>query len=164
MQHASRVVEFYGEALGHYFMAAGAAEVALLDTHGSGWKRTGQKFDAWLRWEDAVPGAVPVCRFYATGPNSHFFTADALECAQLRSLERAGRALAAPFRGWAYEGIAFHAIPAREGECPRGTTRIYRSYNHGGAANANHRFTTSAWLASTLDGWTLEGVAFCAPE
>ena len=63
------VVEYYSATLDHYFISAGADEIALVDRGGQGdWKRTSQAFLAWARASDAPPGAVGVCRFYARGP------------------------------------------------------------------------------------------------
>ncbi len=167
----STVVEFYQEGLDHYFMSAGAAEIDLLDGGGQGgWKRTGQSFHAWSRAEDAPSNAHPVCRFYAAGPNSHFYTGDESECAYLKALEQSGRADAAargaPFLGWAYEGIAFWALVPTDGQCPSGSDPVWRAYNNRAAENdSNHRFTADPQqhVAMAL-GWIDEGVAFCSPR
>lgn len=165
------VVEYYSPGLDHYFMALGADEIALLDRGAQGdWKRTGYGFKAWGRAEYAAPGAVPVCRFYARGPNSHFFTANRAECDWLKSTEQQGRAQASAagerFLGWGYEGIAFHALLPKGGQCPAGSAAVFRAYNHRSQQNdSNHRFTAddAQQLAMSV-GWTDEGVAFCAPD
>ena len=78
-----------------------------------------------------------MCRFYGSlfpGPNSHFYTADAAECASVRSDP-----------GWTFEGIAFHVGVPINGACPGGTYPVYRSYNNRFARNdSNHRYTTEA--------------------
>ena len=81
------VVEFYNTSLRHYFITADPAEAAGIDNGaaGAGWVRTGGRFSAWKNAGDA-PGVSAVCRFYGTpvrGPNSHFYTADAGECAKV---------------------------------------------------------------------------------
>lgn len=167
---ASTVVEFYQESLDHYFVSASPDEIDLLDAGGQGgWKRTGQSFHAWLRQSDAPAGARPVCRFYAAGPNSHFYTIDPVECAQLQALEQTERARAAAsgarFLGWAYEAIAFWAVPPVNGACPAGTDPVWRAYN--GRANendSNHRFTADPLQRAAMLGWIDEGVAFCSPH
>lgn len=165
----SSVTEFYHDKLDHYFMAASGDEVDLLDAgSGGGWKRTGQSFHAWMRAQDAPAGAQPVCRFYAAGPNSHFFTANAAECLGLRSLEQAQRANAAamgqPFLGWGYEGTAFYALVPVNGQCPAGTSPVWRSYNDRAAENdSNHRFTIDPLQHLAMQGWIDEGPVFCSP-
>lgn len=164
------VVEFYSESLDHYFIAATAEEIALLDRGAQGdWKRTGQGFKAWALQSDASPFARAVCRFYASGPNSHFFTGDEKECQYLRAQEQQQRADASAqgkaFLGWGYEGIAFYAIVPQGGACPSSTATIYRSYNNRAAQDdSNHRFTIDAELRSAMAvGWIDEGAAFCSP-
>jgi hypothetical protein len=163
------VIEYYSFALDHYFIAAGADEIATVDAGGRGdWKRTGQSFKAWLRAEDAPPNANPVCRFYAAGPNSHFYTGDPAECDFLRNLERSQRAEAnaagKPFLGWQYEGIAFHAVVPHSGACPGGMKAVYRAYNNRASENdANHRFTLDAQQRAAMAvSWVDEGPAFCS--
>jgi hypothetical protein len=163
------VVEFYQETLDHYFIAAGADEIALLDAAGQ-WKRTGQRFNAWVSANDAPPTARPVCRFYARGPNSHFYTGDASECQGLRQVEQAQRAVAsaagAPFLGWGYEGIAFYALVPQNGQCPPSTIPVYRAYNNRAAQmDSNHRFTVDPVVRGAMaTGWIDEGAALCSPS
>jgi hypothetical protein len=170
VNNASVVVEYYNQYLDHYFMTAGSDEIALLDggQQGAGWKRTGQSFAAWTSASLAPPQARPVCRFYAKGPNSHFYTADANECEQLKQLESAQRAEASgrgsEFLGWAYEGTPFYALVPQDGKCPGGTSPVYRTYNGRAMQNdSNHRFMTDSRVRDSMVGWTEEGVAFCTP-
>jgi len=167
---AVNVVEYYSEALDHYFMTAAPDEAALLDGGGmGGWKRTGHEFKAWLRMGDAPPNAKPVCRFYASGPNSHFYTADPGECEQIKAVEAYQRADAQargqPFLGWAFENIAFYALTPENGQCAPGTTPVYRAYNDRAPQNdTNHRFMSDArQRVAMLMTWLDEGVAFCSP-
>jgi serine protease len=165
----SNVVEYYNGQLDHYFMAAGGDEIDLVDGGGQGdWKRTGQSFHAWLRQQDAPPGAQPVCRFYARGPNSHFYTGDAAECAGLRALEQAQRASAeasgTPFLGWGYEGIAFWALVPVNGQCSTGVRPVWRNYNDRASEDdSNHRFTVDPLQHLAMQGWIDEGPVFCSP-
>jgi hypothetical protein len=166
----ANVVEYYNERLDHYFVAAGPDEVALLDDGGQGgWKRTGQRFGAWLEARDAPLNAHPVCRFYAKGANSHFYTGDARECEYLRDLEKDGRSLAAadgkPFLGWGFEGIAFWALTPQFGQCLAGTAPVYRAYNNRAAQHdSNHRFMSDAKVRGSMAGWIDEGAAFCSAD
>ena len=164
------VVEFYQEDLDHYFMSASGDEIDQLDAGGQGgWKRTGQSFRGWLKQQDAPAGAHAVCRFYAAGANSHFYTGDDAECAWLKSLEQSQRADAAArgqrFLGWAYEGIAFWALLPQDGQCPAGTDAVWRAFNNRAAENdANHRFMADSRQRAAMEGWLDEGVAFCSPH
>jgi hypothetical protein len=165
---AVTVIEYYAESLDHYFMTAAADEAAILDA-GNGWKRTGHTFKGWLRSADAPPNAKPVCRFYARGPNSHFYTADPGECEQIKAVEAYQRADAQargqPFLGWAFENIAFYALLPDNGQCAPGTTPVYRAYNDRAPQNdTNHRFMSDPrQRVAMLMTWLDEGVAFCSP-
>ena len=167
----STVVEYYAPQLDHYFITAWPDETAELDANvGAGFMRTGQRFKAWLHASDAPANAVPVCRFYAAGPSSHFYTADAGECAALKDMEAKQRAEARAkgqvFAGWQYEAIAFYAIAAQGGACPAGTTPVYRAYNDRAQQNdSNHRFMVSQAMSRAMSmTWADEGVAFCSPS
>jgi len=163
------VVEYYAPSTDHYFITASADDINGLDTNDVGWKRSGQSFKAWLRREDAPASAVPVCRFYAEGPNSHFYTGNAAECEGLKALEARQRADDAAagrrFLGWQYEQIAFYAIVPTNGECPAATDPVYRAYNQRGMQNdSNHRFMVDSRVKSAMVGWADEGAAFCSPH
>ena len=98
---------------------------------------------------------VATCRFFGTpgiGPDSHFYTNDATECALVRSNP-----------AWTYEGIAFNAFPVIAGDCPADRVPVIRLYNNGLGGEANHRYTTSrSEIAATLArGWIIEGPVFC---
>ena len=167
---AASIIEYYSAASDHYFVAGAADETSLLDAGGMGdWKRTTQRFKAWLRMGDGPPAAKGVCRFYARGPNSHFYTGSASECDFLKSLEARDRAQAQargqPFLGWGYEGIAFYALLPENGQCPGGTRPVHRAYNARAAQNdSNHRFMLDEQQrAAMLTSWADEGVAFCSP-
>lgn len=152
----SLVYEYYNIDLKHYFRTSGAGESqsVLTGGAGAGWRDTK---DYFLAWRDGTQGAVPVCRFYGTpgiGPNSHFYTADAGECTQVKKDP-----------GWTYEGIAYYAKLPVNGNCPTDTIAIYRIYNNRWMYNdSNHRFTTDASVVQDLvsKGWVSEGTVMCA--
>ena len=165
------VIENYSGKRDHYFMSAGPGEIAALDADPqAAWKRTGARWKAWLRQSDAPAGAVAVCRFYASRPNSHFYTGDAAECAFLQSSEREQRAQAAArglrFAGWHYEGIAFYALMPQGGQCPGDTEPVYRAYNKRSQQNdANYRFMRDGQMRVAMTmSWADEGIAFCSPR
>ena len=165
------VVEYYSPALDHYFMALGADEIALLDRGSQGdWKRTGYGFKAWTRPEYAPSNAVPVCRFYSKGVNSHFFTGSKKECDFLKALEQKQRADAtasgAQFGGWGYEGIAFYSVMPVNGSCAPGTVKVMRAYNGRAAEHdSNHRFTADLQMHAAMTvGWLDEGAQLCSPQ
>jgi hypothetical protein len=166
----SPVVEYYAAPTDHYFITAGPTDIATLDPGTATWKRSGQGFKAWVNQSDAPPGAAPVCRFYASGPNSHFYTGVAAECQWLKALEAQGRADAdanhTVFQGWQFEQIAFYALVPTNGQCPGDTVPVYRAYNQRAAENdSNHRFMIDPMMryAMLASGWADEGVQFCSP-
>lgn len=154
----TEAVEFYNVNLNHYFITATASDAAFIEAGGAGpgWVRTGRSFQAWQKQVDAPADAQPVCRFYSSIANSHFYTANAGECSWLRSGNY----------GWQYEGVAFHVQPPQNGQCPSGTVALQRIYNNGYASGegSNHRYVDDAPLAQLMvgSGWIVEGTAFCA--
>ncbi|MEP7083330.1 MAG: DUF1800 family protein, partial [Betaproteobacteria bacterium] len=161
------VVEFYNTSLKHYFVTASVAEATGIDagTAGPGWVRTTGRFSAFLNPGDDS-GLLAVCRFYGStaidpvsglrrGPNSHFYTSDAAECAQVKQDP-----------GWTYEGIAYYIRGATGTSCATDSQPVYRSYNNGYLRNdSNHRYTTDLSVQQKMgaQGYSAEGVVMCAP-
>jgi len=148
-------VEYYNPSLDHYFMTAEPAEAAMLDAGivVPGWTRTGFEFKVRPAGD---PRGLIACRFFGTpgiGPNSHFFTIDADECALVK---------ANPF--WTYEGIAFNADAPFNADCPVDRVPVVRMYNNGKGGQASHRYLTShSGIGDMLgQGWIIEGPVFCA--
>ena len=158
IEPTASVVEFYNASLNHYFITAYAGEKAMLDQGVAipGWTRTGVTWSAW-----AIPGdsatAVPVCRFFGTpglGPNSHFYTADASECAMVKQDPN-----------WIFEAIAFYIESRRTGPATPGPTPIYRSFYPGAnVSESNHRFLPDLTMFEHMaPASILEGVVMCSP-
>lgn len=151
IQVVGDVVEFYHAGLGHYFMAADDSESRGLDAGGGGggWIRTGANY--------RPGGTRPLCRFYGTpgiGPNSHFYTAEAEECALVKHDP-----------GWTFEGLAFYVTPVVNGACTPALRPVHRLYNNRWMHNdSNHRFVTDTALIASMTqaGWIHEGAVFCA--
>lgn len=164
----TEVVEFYHPALNHYFVTATSSEAQSVESGaaGAGWLRTGRSFTAWIDKSAAPADAKPVCRFYSTAANSHFYTAGADECAQLQGLEAQERAQTGTVKGWQYEGVAFYVQAPAQGQCPAGTVAIGRVYNNGFASGegSNHRFVDDASLQSLMAdrSWIPEGAVMCS--
>jgi serine protease len=150
------VVEYRNDALDHYFVTGEPAEAAMLDAGVPvpGWKRTGFEFKAWARESG---NGLPNCRFFGTpgrGPNSHFYTIDAAECAKVKANP-----------DWTFEEIVFAAgLPERE-LCPADRMTVTRLYNDGKGGQANHRYVTSRSETAEMlaQGWRVEGAVFCTP-
>ncbi len=165
--HFVVVTEFYNSALKQYFRTANLTEAAGIDAGaaGLGWTRTGDNFATWQQ-SGAATATVDVCRFYGSlspGPNSHFFTASANECAGLRGLQATTPATQ---KRWNYEGIAFAAqLPSAAGICAAGSAPIYRAYNKGNerGIDSNHRFSSkkAEYDKMVAQGWAGEGVVMC---
>ena len=151
------VAEFRNRTTLHYFLTADYDESMLLRGVGGvrDWYESGRVFYAWPGYGPAPAAAKPVCRFYSSLVNSHFYTAGVGECEALKQ----------PGSGWTYEGIAFRALVPTKGVCYPGTTPVWRLYNGRAAQNdTNHRFVTSAdvYWHMMANGWIGEGVVFCA--
>ncbi|MHB9102488.1 MAG: reprolysin-like metallopeptidase [Sulfuricella sp.] len=160
-QPSVQVVEFYNTNLDNYFITADAIEAAAIDngSAGPGWSRTGNAFKSG--------GSSAVCRFYGSqspGPNSHFYTVNASECADLKLLQAA---MPATEKRWNSESLDFLSTAPTNGTCPSGTLPVYRAYNNGYArgVDSNHRITTDlAGIQQVVErGWIAEGVVMCAP-
>ncbi|WP_239797185.1 InlB B-repeat-containing protein [Candidatus Nitrotoga arctica] len=155
------VVEYYNPDLDHYFIAADPGEQAFVDSGAVGrWQRTGVRF--------ASGGNVPVCRFYGSvspGPNSHFYTASADECTQLKQLQATTPATQ---KRWNFESLDFLTMMPMNNTCPADTAPIYRAYNNGFSKNidSNHRITSdqAAIQEVVARGWINEGIVMCAPQ
>jgi len=144
-----------------YFVTSSPGEIAALDrgalntASGVLWLRTGATFNVWSGPES---GALPACRFFYAkqglqdivdfGEIDHFYTPYAAECSAVKANA-----------DWQYEGVAFYLqVPDINGNCPIGTTILYRLYYNGSGGPA-HRLTTSLvtfnqYLAA---GWVFEG-------
>ena len=83
---AQPVFAFYNESIRHYFITAGTAEKdsLLSGGGGGGWYLGDEGFNAWPADGRAPAAAKPVCRFYSSLVNSHFYTAGAGECEMLK--------------------------------------------------------------------------------
>lgn len=159
------VIEFYNPDLDNYFITADPVEQAFVDTGAVGrWQRTGNAF--------AAGGPSQVCRFGGNsninpatgtfyGPNSHFYTVDANECAGLKAI------YTPTAKSWKFESNDFLTTPAVNGTCPGALVPVYRAYNNGFARgiDSNHRITSNrdAYLQTVAAGSVGEGIVMCAP-
>jgi hypothetical protein len=159
---AAAAVEYYHAEFDHYFVTAGADEIAKLDAGTfAGWVRTGRQFNVY---NAAATGRRAACRFFSNAfapRSSHFYTPDAGECSTVR-----GNA------DWQFEGEVFYTMaPAADGTCAAGTVPVYRLYNDGQGGAPNHRYTTEASVRALMlaQGWIAEGygsfgVSMCAAQ
>ncbi|HEX3633751.1 MAG TPA: DUF1800 family protein, partial [Casimicrobiaceae bacterium] len=157
LEPTATVIEFYNASLNHYFITAFPEEAAMLDQGVivPGWTRTGVSWHAFANASDDA-SAVPVCRFYGSpiGPNSHFYTADAAECASVKQ-----------DAAWRYEAIAFYIEAPQNGNCGPDTTPVYRSFAPGtGLSDMNHRYLVDMTMFEHMaPSSILEGVVMCSP-
>lgn len=160
------VYAFFHPGINHYFVTAGEDEAELV--RANGWHSADAGFNVWPADGPAPEAALPVCRFYSSLVNSHFYTASEEECDYLQSFDS----------GWEYEGIAFRALVPIEGSCPSGTTPVWRLYNgRADLRDSNHRFLTSTETYRTMieyglhfltgpinrAAWVGEGLVYCSP-
>jgi hypothetical protein len=154
------VIEYYHPGLDHFFITSDPAEQAAVDSGAAGpFQRTGNSF--------AAGGPNAVCRFYGSqspGPNSHFYTADAGECADLKRIQGV---TPASQKRWNFESNDFATTSAVNGACAAGLLPVYRAYNNGftRGVDSNHRITSNfvAYQQTVAAGWKAEGVVMCAP-
>ena len=173
---------------GLFFYSSEPAEQASVDAGLVGaFFRTGRTF--------AAGGPTAVCRFYGSappgpGPNSHFFTVNPAECADLRALQIVPTPASIP--QWNFEGYGFNTTMPGAGaaaasayggtpaisattapSCPAGTSMVLRAYNNAFPASgpknpwdSNHRFVRTQADINTMvaRGWRDEGGVFCAPN
>lgn len=149
----------YHPGINHFFVTADDEELDIVIGNGGslGWQAADNGFNVWPAVGPAPSTALPVCRFYSSLVNSHFYTASESECLELQEN---------PDSGWAYEGIAFQALVPTAGACPAGTTPVWRLFNNRQhELDSNHRFVASpeTYRIMIADGWAGEGVAFCSP-
>lgn len=161
-----QVVEYLNTGLNHHFLAIPDEPGAIeRGEAGPGWVRTGYGFTA--RAVTMSPISAYVCRFYGSvwpGPNSHFFTVDPQECRALRNITEK---TPADQPRWNYEGFPFNAFPVSvAGTCASNQIPVWRAFNGGPARGieSNHRFSTDKSVIDGMvsQGWTAEGIAFCA--
>lgn len=152
------VVEYLHVGWGHYFITSFPNEIAYLDdgAFGGAFQRTGRTFTAWSA---QVPDSSPVCRFFtvAFAPRgSHFYTPLAAECEVLKLNAN-----------WQFESISFYLkTPDSAGNCPAGSSPLYRLYNDGSSGAPNHRYTDSQIESYRMErfGWRPEGRVGCVPS
>ncbi len=154
-QPTAIAVEYFNAALGHYFVTIDSAEMRAAEA--AGWTRTGGEFGAFARESDAA-GLSGVCRFIhgpSSGRHAHAYAIDPAECAALKSNS-----------GLRYEGIVFYAARPVAGQCPAGTTPVYRNTLDNVHRNDfNQRLTVdaTAFAKSADAGRSADGAVMCAP-
>ena len=164
------IVEYYygvGTNVQPRFLTGSAAVTRQLDSRDetNTFGRTGQ---VWRAFTDinAAPGLAPVCQFFgrltSASTVSHFFTANAQECATLRALwGDSGGAGGAEF-GLKYEGVAFYAVvPDTQQRCPSAfPIRVTRYFVPG--ASPYHVYQLDGGRDGRSFGNAVnDGVAFC---
>jgi hypothetical protein len=122
-------------------------------------------------WSSALDAAVlPTCRFFSTAifapKSAHFYTPIASECQFLQTDP-------ASLTVWQLEtNAAFYLeLTDASGNCPAGTTPLYRVNNNGMGGAPNHRFTTDRATRDQMVtlGWVAEGngpdiIFACVPQ
>ena len=148
---------------GKFFLTASSTEASSLlaltassdpplEDGGVRWGIAEQTMNVWSATGDAPAAAKPVCRLYHPQAVTHFYSANAADCALVRKTSP-----------WIDEGIAFKALTPSNGACPTGTDAVYRLFS---AALGNHAYTRSTATVTAFGqtGWTNEGVVFCSPK
>lgn len=156
------VVEYFHDGFRNYFNTINQVEIDALDAGlFSGWTREVGSFIAWPSQAAAPPGAVPVCRFFASKFTSHFYTADPVEC----------DAVVANYSEWLLEtreAYWIHLPDKSTGACAENLMPVYRVFK---PTSPNHRYVTDRAVRDTMvaAGWIAEGygpdaVIMCTPK
>lgn len=156
------VVEYFHDGFRNYFNTINQVEIDALDAGlFSGWTREVGSFIAWPTQAAAPPGAVSVCRFFASKFTSHFYTADPVEC----------DAVVANFPEWLLEtreAYWIHLPDKSTGACAESLMPVYRVFK---PTSPNHRYVTDRVVRDTMvaAGWIAEGygpdaVIMCTPR
>jgi Repeat of unknown function (DUF5648) len=161
------IVEYYYAASNTYFITGLPGEIQALDAgEFQGWERTGYQFNGYDPTQAATPAtSVAVCRFFNDSfgaVSSHFYALHGLGCEDTL----------AEFPDWKLESAeAFNMlVPDANGNCPSGSSPVYRLFNNGMGGAPNHRYTTETDVRSEMiaQGWTPEGygigIEFCSPD
>lgn len=159
-------VEYYHQALDHYFVSDLAPDIDALDSGRiGGWTRTGKMFKVW---PISMGFLDNVCRYYIPPEhgNSHFFSASKVECADV-----AAQVVVNPnYSGYILEtSEAFSvALPDGSGACPNNWQPVYRLWNN--RADSNHRYTSDVAIKAAMaakgyvaEGYGPDAVAMCSP-
>jgi len=151
------VIEYYNASLNLFLATAYPDEAAKLDQGfgGKGWTRTGVTWNAWANPGDSAT-AAPVCRFSGapgTVPYSHFYTADANECAVVKQDP-----------AWTFDAIAFYIDVPQNGTCKAGTTPVYQSFYGAGASVSHQRFLPDLTMFERVASSSVfDGLVMCSP-
>ena len=137
-------------------------QIALLAL---GWQMADGGFTVWPANGPSPLLAKSVCRFFVPTKATHFYSANATDCAVLKTTP-----------GFVDEGIAFRALVPVRGSCGLGAKPVYRMFD---PARANHRYVAGVDAASAMvtaylnqnfnelpnipSTWVNEGIAFCSP-
>jgi hypothetical protein len=167
---AVNAIEYYNPDRDHYFYSASAPDIDALDSgQFPGWQRTEMSFAVTAGPSGWYGLNAAVCRFYippAEG-DSHFLSASADECAQVRDR----------FPEFVLETDAAFYVSLPDpttGQCPADPTidglnfqlPVFRLWNQ--RADTNHRYTTNIALRNLMvqrgyvsEGYGPNSVAFC---
>ena len=146
---------FPGES--RFFMTARDADKAFLASHPEMQWQPLYTFAAYAA-ATAPAASVAVCRFFLPTLATHFYTADAAECARFKR-----DAL------FVFEGEDFRVTLPNAGVCAEAEGPLYRAYNDGPkrGVSGNHLFGPDVGLTNYLArfaGWVKEGVVMCGPK
>jgi len=134
----------------HFSVTAIPDEISKLDSGlFGGWVRTGRTFGIW---NSDTGGLAAVCRFFSTAfgsKSTHFYTPISDECQTVKANA-----------DWQFEAVAFFMVNTDvNGNCPAGTTPLFRLYNNGMGGAPNHAYTNNRAKRDALQakGWVPEG-------
>ena len=168
-QSYTLAVEYHHAATDRYFWTVSEPDIDALDSGRiAGWQRTGQSI-----FVGAAPGAyaalaTPVCRFYSSSNNTHFYSASTEECAEVEARFPALQLETRAAFYAALPNLQTSICPADDDVNSNGVlVPLYRLWN---PATSDHRYTRDAAMRDQLvaQGYVVEGygplnVAMCVP-
>ncbi len=139
----------------HFYTISQAEKEYVINQWSQDWMYEGISYYAFP--QNTAVGLLPVYRFWSAEYESHFYTISEAEKDSVISTYSSNI--------WAFEGPVFYAY--REGQQPAGTLPVYRFWSDGLSSHfytANEVEKDSLIANSPANGWTYEGVAWCAYE
>lgn len=130
-----------------HFFTTSEAEAEHIAAGDSNWTFEGKSFSAVAASGETCTEGSPVFRFYSPVFQSHFYTQDAGEKANIIATDK----------NWNYEGVAYCAYPTQQ----PGTVALYRFWSPG---FGKHFFTANQAEADHIKSvdrnWNYEGIAY----
>jgi hypothetical protein len=149
--------EYRHKSIERYFLTTRASDQQMIETGvlKNSLSFTGNTFSVY---KNQIAGSSPLCRFYNSVEQTHLYTADQVECNQLKAIA-----------GMSYEGVEGYVININKGaSCPANTVPVYKAYDNTSALSMKrHRLTADFNLVNRLVRdykWVYDSIGFCVSQ